>query len=187
MNIPIGFDWNSLLKGSTIVDVGGGIGSTTMFLARAFNDLRVDSVGRHDGGGNYDLKPPAASTAHRHRARHPSDAPLPTSSELQGIHGSKHDMKFRFIVQDKPVVTSLGIAAWRSQCPEMLESGQVEFQGMSTCLRHDLLTDAPDFRQTMTSSNLNQPSGLLTYPHTPQSTFYASFFTIGRTFWRAVS
>ncbi|KAG1817812.1 S-adenosyl-L-methionine-dependent methyltransferase, partial [Suillus variegatus] len=30
------FDWLSLPQGSTIVDVGGGIGSTTMILARAF-------------------------------------------------------------------------------------------------------------------------------------------------------
>ncbi|KIK97901.1 hypothetical protein PAXRUDRAFT_9890 [Paxillus rubicundulus Ve08.2h10] len=141
-----GFDWNSLLKGSTIVDVGGGIGSTTMFLARAFNDLRVHSVGKHDGSGNDELKPPSASTARRHRTKHSSDAPLSTSSELQGIHGSKDDINFRFIVQDKPVVTSLGIAAWRSQCPEMLESGQVEFQGMSICLHHDFFQPQPSLQ-----------------------------------------
>jgi hypothetical protein len=32
----IGFDWHSLPNGSTVVDVGGGIGSTTMLLATAF-------------------------------------------------------------------------------------------------------------------------------------------------------
>ncbi|KIM43500.1 hypothetical protein M413DRAFT_18022 [Hebeloma cylindrosporum] len=31
-----GFDWHSLAHGSTVVDVGGGIGSTTMLLATAF-------------------------------------------------------------------------------------------------------------------------------------------------------
>ncbi|KAI9570964.1 S-adenosyl-L-methionine-dependent methyltransferase [Boletus coccyginus] len=70
------FDWYSLPKGSTIVDVGGGIGSTTMILARALNN----------------------------------------------------DANLRFVVQDRPVVTALGIEAWRSKCPEMLESGQVVFQ-----------------------------------------------------------
>ncbi|KAF9218485.1 hypothetical protein BS17DRAFT_791302 [Gyrodon lividus] len=123
-----GFDWRSLLKGSTIVDVGGGIGSTTMFLARTFNDLRVDSVRSHDSTSTDGLKPLAVSTAHRHRANHPGDASLSASNESQGIHVLKEDMNFRFIVQDRPVVTGLGIAAWRSQCPEMLESGQVEFQ-----------------------------------------------------------
>ena len=38
-------------------------------------------------------------------------------------------MQFRFVVQDRPVVVGLGLAAWRAQCPEMLESGQVVFQG----------------------------------------------------------
>ena len=32
----IGFDWASLAGGSVIVDVGGGIGSTSMILATAF-------------------------------------------------------------------------------------------------------------------------------------------------------
>ncbi|KAJ8582548.1 S-adenosyl-L-methionine-dependent methyltransferase [Rhizopogon salebrosus TDB-379] len=61
---------------STIVDVGGGIGSTTMPLARA----------------------------------------------------EDQDMQFRFVVQDRPVVVGLGLAAWHAQCPEMLESRQVMFQ-----------------------------------------------------------
>ncbi|KAJ8582553.1 hypothetical protein M405DRAFT_920732 [Rhizopogon salebrosus TDB-379] len=37
-------------------------------------------------------------------------------------------MQFRFIVQDRPVVVGLGLAAWRVQCPEMLENRQVVFQ-----------------------------------------------------------
>ncbi|KDR70150.1 hypothetical protein GALMADRAFT_76264 [Galerina marginata CBS 339.88] len=32
-----GFDWNSLPRGSVVVDVGGGIGSTSMLLATAFS------------------------------------------------------------------------------------------------------------------------------------------------------
>ncbi|TFK34695.1 hypothetical protein BDQ12DRAFT_689414 [Crucibulum laeve] len=34
-----GFDWTSLPKGSTVVDVGGGIGSTSMLLATASEDV----------------------------------------------------------------------------------------------------------------------------------------------------
>lgn len=36
----LGFDWASLKKGSLVVDVGGGVGSTTLVLAKAFPDLR---------------------------------------------------------------------------------------------------------------------------------------------------
>jgi len=35
-----GFDWAGLGEGSLIVDVGGGIGSTSMTLAKAFPHLR---------------------------------------------------------------------------------------------------------------------------------------------------
>ncbi|KIK63987.1 hypothetical protein GYMLUDRAFT_57032 [Collybiopsis luxurians FD-317 M1] len=37
LNASLGFDWPSLPKGSIVVDVGGGIGSTSMFLAHAFS------------------------------------------------------------------------------------------------------------------------------------------------------
>ena len=33
----LGFDWASLPRGSVVVDVGGGIGSTSMLLASAFS------------------------------------------------------------------------------------------------------------------------------------------------------
>jgi hypothetical protein len=36
----LGYDWESLKKGEVVVDVGGGIGSTTIHLARAYPDLR---------------------------------------------------------------------------------------------------------------------------------------------------
>ncbi|KAJ8582551.1 hypothetical protein M405DRAFT_559380 [Rhizopogon salebrosus TDB-379] len=55
----------------------------------------------------------------------------PTSS------GEDLDMQFRFIVQGRPVVVGLGLSAWRAQCPEMLESGQVVFQG------HDFFLPQP--------------------------------------------
>ncbi|KAF8547690.1 S-adenosyl-L-methionine-dependent methyltransferase, partial [Imleria badia] len=92
-----GFDWYSLPKGSTIVDVGGGIGSTTMTLARALNDPR-------------------------------------------------NNLNFRFVVQDRPIVNTLGIEAWRSKCPEMLESGQVVFQGLhpAVYVLRVVLHDWPD-------------------------------------------
>ncbi|KAG9311280.1 S-adenosyl-L-methionine-dependent methyltransferase [Chiua virens] len=94
-----GFDWYSLPTGSTIVDVGGGIGSTTMILARALNDPRADSS--------------LTGT---------------TSDEQRDTITAKDDVNLRFIVQDKPVVTALGIEAWHSKFPEMLESGEVVFQ-----------------------------------------------------------
>ncbi|KAK0495460.1 ich1-like protein [Armillaria luteobubalina] len=41
-----GFDWHALPRGSVVVDVGGGIGSTSMFLAHAFsNPTDEDSIG----------------------------------------------------------------------------------------------------------------------------------------------
>jgi hypothetical protein len=61
------------------------------------------------------------------------------------ISSEDHDMQFRFIVQDRPVVVGLGLAAWRAQCPEMLESRQVVFQGkpsvqnLFTCTTHNSL------------------------------------------------
>lgn len=36
----VGFPWHDLIPGSIVVDVGGGIGSTSMLLANAFPDLR---------------------------------------------------------------------------------------------------------------------------------------------------
>ncbi|KAG2117497.1 S-adenosyl-L-methionine-dependent methyltransferase, partial [Suillus cothurnatus] len=105
--ILTGFDWLSLPRGSTIVDVGGGIGSTTMILARAF-------------GGN------------------------------PGHRGS-----FRFIIQDRPVVVGLGLEAWRAQCPEMLESGQVRFY---VYILRVVLHDWPDARARHVLLNLRLAS-----------------------------
>ena len=42
-----GFDWQSLLPGGIVVDVGGGIGSTSMLLATAFSS----SASSEDGEG----------------------------------------------------------------------------------------------------------------------------------------
>lgn len=38
--MTIAYDWKSLKKGDLVVDVGGGIGSTTLRLAQAFPELR---------------------------------------------------------------------------------------------------------------------------------------------------
>lgn len=119
-----GFDWYSLPKGSTIVDVGGGIGSTTMILARALNVPRADLVKKRDGVHNEGL-PPTSVVVPRHRSKVPSDPSFMVSD------AAKNDANLRFVVQDRPVVTALGIEAWRSKCPEMLENGQVVFQGAS--------------------------------------------------------
>ncbi|PPQ95181.1 hypothetical protein CVT25_013213, partial [Psilocybe cyanescens] len=40
-----GFDWSSLPHGSIVVDVGGGIGSTSMLLATAFSSSSASSAG----------------------------------------------------------------------------------------------------------------------------------------------
>ncbi|KAG8221633.1 hypothetical protein J3R82DRAFT_1911 [Butyriboletus roseoflavus] len=122
-----GFDWYSLPKGSTIVDVGGGIGSTTMILARALNDPRVDSLKKHDGIHSEGVQCTSA-TVPRHSSKLPSDPPLMASDELRNNTAAKNDAILRFVVQDKSLVTALGIEAWCSKCPEMLESGQVIFQ-----------------------------------------------------------
>ncbi|KAJ3999098.1 hypothetical protein F5050DRAFT_1565815 [Lentinula boryana] len=45
-----GFDWQSLPKGSIVVDVGGGIGSTSMLLAHAFSE-RGDGLSDEDVPG----------------------------------------------------------------------------------------------------------------------------------------
>lgn len=37
---PSGFDWASLPEGSVIVDVGGGIGVSSISIARAFDHLK---------------------------------------------------------------------------------------------------------------------------------------------------
>jgi hypothetical protein len=176
-----GFDWLSLPRGSTIVDVGGGIGSTTMILAKAFGGSsgRRESVSSDaDGLGDEDedtvenaafttplacndvtthksrsdlksfasrdeLKSPIfrvdlksrASQANLKSVRSHADLKVQSSrSELGAVLSTAHSsedlgMQFRFVVQDRPVVVGLGLAAWRAQCPEMLESRQVVFQG----------------------------------------------------------
>jgi hypothetical protein len=40
LRISAAYDWKSLNKGDLVVDVGGGIGSSTLHLAKAFPDLR---------------------------------------------------------------------------------------------------------------------------------------------------
>lgn len=165
------FDWLSLPQGSTIVDVGGGIGSTTMILARAFggSPKRRGSVSSDEAEvtvENNSFVPQRSCndlTPHKSRCNlksfasrgdlksHTSRADL-KSTNLKSAHShadlriqpsqgelsarqptvpscEDQDMQFRFIVQDRPVVIGLGLDAWRAQCPEMLESGQVMFYG----------------------------------------------------------
>ena len=38
---PQGFDWKSLPKNGIVVDVGGGVGSSSLVIARANPDLKV--------------------------------------------------------------------------------------------------------------------------------------------------
>jgi hypothetical protein len=42
----LAYDWKSLSKGDLVVDVGGGIGSATLHVAKAFPDLRFIVQGR---------------------------------------------------------------------------------------------------------------------------------------------
>ncbi|KAI0056325.1 hypothetical protein BV25DRAFT_1627243 [Artomyces pyxidatus] len=71
-----------LASGALVVDVGGGIGSSTMRLAERFPTLK-------------------------------------------------------FVVQDREAVCKLGEESWRTQCPELLDSGRVRFQV------HDFFTPQP--------------------------------------------
>jgi hypothetical protein len=75
---------------------------------------------RHDSHADLKAQSPRDEVGTTH--------PLTISSEDQ-------DMQFRFILQDRPVVVGLGLAAWRAQCPEMLEGRQVVFQGKLPCKR----------------------------------------------------
>ncbi|KAG5734155.1 Sterigmatocystin 8-O-methyltransferase [Termitomyces sp. T112] len=95
-----GFDWHNLPRGSIIVDVGGGIGSTSMLLANAFC--------RSGGRGKSS----------------------PVSPSFSGSPGRKReeDLGFKFIIQDRPVVVEMGEKAWRAKCPELLDSGIAQFQ-----------------------------------------------------------
>ena len=95
-----------------------------MTLARALNGTKLESIKRQDGVQNG--KPASA----RHRAKLPSDPSLMVGDEPQDIIAAKDSMNFRFVVQDRAVVTALGIEGWRPKCPEMLESGEVTFQGV---------------------------------------------------------
>jgi hypothetical protein len=40
LQIIVGFDWKSLPAGALVVDVGGGIGSSTMRLAKAYPNIK---------------------------------------------------------------------------------------------------------------------------------------------------
>jgi hypothetical protein len=62
------------------------------------------------------------------------------------ISSEDQDMQLHFIVQDRPVVVGLGLAAWRGQCPEMLESRQVVFQGKPSVQPPSHNTARPLFR-----------------------------------------
>jgi hypothetical protein len=100
-----------------------------MTLARALNDSRADSVKKRNGAHNEELQP-ASVGAPRHRPKVPSDPSFIVSDEPRNDVVTKNYANLRFVVQDRPVVTTLGIEAWRSKCPEMLESGHVVFQGV---------------------------------------------------------
>ncbi|CAL1710667.1 unnamed protein product [Somion occarium] len=77
-----GFPWHDLSQDSIVVDVGGGIGSTSMLLAKACPHLR-------------------------------------------------------FVIQDRPQVVEMGLAAWKTRSPELLEEGRAAF------LAHDFLSPQP--------------------------------------------
>ncbi|KAG6817373.1 hypothetical protein H0H87_009560 [Tephrocybe sp. NHM501043] len=80
-----GFDWRNLPRGSVIVDVGGGIGSTSMLLANAF------CRSSESGSGASSLSSPLLSDF-PHREREEQD----------------EDLGFKFIIQDRPVVVEMG-------------------------------------------------------------------------------
>lgn len=100
-----------------------------MTLARALTDSRADSVKKRNGAHNEELQPTSVVVP-RHRPKVPSDPSLIVSDETRNDIAAKNYTNLRFVVQDRPVVTALGVEAWRSKRPEMLESGQVMFQGV---------------------------------------------------------
>ncbi|KAG6918807.1 hypothetical protein DXG01_011559 [Tephrocybe rancida] len=123
-----GFDWRSLPQGSIIVDVGGGIGSTSMLLA---NDL---------------CRPSRSGSA-------ASPLSSPPISELSSRRDEQdEDFGFKFIIQDRRVVVEMGEKllnqAWREKCPELLDSGIAQFQGefLQLILRKWALDDASSIK-----------------------------------------
>ncbi|KAG6825824.1 hypothetical protein H0H92_002297, partial [Tricholoma furcatifolium] len=81
-----GFDWGSLPRGSVIVDVGGGIGSTSMLLANTF-------CRPNNGKANpTPFSPPLSS----------SDLPAQIAEDKED------DFGFKFIIQDRHVVVEMG-------------------------------------------------------------------------------
>jgi hypothetical protein len=215
-----GFDWLSLPRGSMIVDVGGGIGSTTMILARAFGGSprrwgSVSSDEAEDTVENNSFIPQQSCndlTPHKSRndlksfasrgdlRSHTSRADLKSTNlksarshadlRIQSSQGEfsarqstvpsceDQDMQFRFIIQDRPVVVGLGLDAWRAQCPEMLESGQVVFHSEYSTQ----ILDVPLSRyiqQTTISSSHN-----LRFPHQtsigiPRCTYFVLSYMTG--------
>ncbi|KAF5381712.1 hypothetical protein D9615_005570 [Tricholomella constricta] len=103
------FDWRALRPGSIVVDVGGGIGSTSMLLANAFSR----------SGTSTSMFPP------------------PSSPDNRGETRDIEDLGLKFVIQDREVVVAMGEKAWRAKCPELLDSGAVQFQV------HDFFTPQP--------------------------------------------
>ena len=115
---------------------------------------------------------PLTSQVQSSRGEICASQPAPASSEDQ-------DMQFRFVVQDRPVVVGLGLAAWRAQCPEMLESGQVVFQGVISA-QQLIVSFSRCPRQTMISSSHSLRSPRQPSIHILQSTYFAWSCTTGR-------
>ncbi|KAI0079225.1 hypothetical protein K474DRAFT_713866 [Panus rudis PR-1116 ss-1] len=95
------FPWQDLPTGSVVVDVGGGIGSTSMLLANAFVHLK-------------------------------------------------------FVVQDRPQVVDMGLAAWKARYPALLEEGRAAFQA------HDFFTPQPPLPLQIVQSSITnhgEPEG----------------------------
>uniref|UniRef100_A0A8H8CE44 O-methyltransferase C-terminal domain-containing protein n=1 Tax=Psilocybe cubensis TaxID=181762 RepID=A0A8H8CE44_PSICU len=108
-----GFDWSSLPRGSVVVDVGGGIGSTSMLLATAFSSYSTTTT----------------SSSSDHAAQQ-------TSGQVQVAEDEPEGPMLRFVIQDRPVVCEMGEKAWKAKCPELLKS-TARFQV------HDFFTPQP--------------------------------------------
>ncbi|KAG6865359.1 hypothetical protein C0991_003211 [Blastosporella zonata] len=90
-----GFDWRSLPRGSVIVDVGGGIGSSSMLLANAF----------------------CSPSESRNEA---SPLPSPPLSDFPILEreNQDEDFGFKFVIQDRPVVVEMGEKLREAATPE---------------------------------------------------------------------
>jgi hypothetical protein len=98
--IYTGFDWAALPRGSVVVDVGGGIGSTSMLLASAYAEVDADGAWFFpDSIFLFPCLAPHMSITHVH---------LHVSFQVRTLTDFAGSGGLRFVIQDRPVVVEMG-------------------------------------------------------------------------------